>query len=550
MPDSAQLPVPAAQAPDEPTRLAALRELDVLDTAAEQIFDDIAKMASLVCGTPIALISLVDADRQWFKARIGLEVSETSRDLAFCAHAILAPASVMAVEDATLDPRFATNPLVTGDPGIRFYAGAPIVVGNGQSVGTVCAIDRQAKRLTADQTQMLQLLARQAGRLLDLRKGQLDSQRALQDEVDRGRARLAQTVALSAQALDLQAYIDCNYVYRFVNDRHLTYWKARREDVEGKSVADLIGADLFERRVKSNMDQALAGHSVELEVKIDYPGAGTRHMQVTYLPLREQGRVVGLVMRSHDVNDLRQAQERLAHAHESLVARNAVQQQFIHMVSHDLREPVNSICNFSDELISNHVQELSPAARRYLGFVHSGGIRMKSLLDDLIQYVRLDGKPIRHEPVDLDSVFADVRSDLANAVSASGATVECEPLGWVLGDATMLRVLFQNLVDNGIKFCAEGRAPHVRVRAVDEGAVRTVSVADEGIGIRADQIDRLFGVFQRLESRRRFDGTGLGLATCKRIADMHGGRIDVRSELGVGSEFRVSLPATHMGAGD
>ena len=121
----------AALPDNEVQRLTTLRGYEILDTLPEQAFDDLTFLAAQICQTPIALVSFVDEKRQWFKSRIGLGAAETSRDLAFCAHAILNPQSVLEVGDALLDPRFADNPLVTGDPCIRFYAGAPLVAANG-----------------------------------------------------------------------------------------------------------------------------------------------------------------------------------------------------------------------------------------------------------------------------------------------------------------------------------------------------------------------------------------------------------------------------------
>lgn len=162
--------------PNEAERLEELRQLRILDTLGETEYDDLVYLASSICNTPIALVSLVDADRQFFKARIGLEATETPRDLAFCAHAILRP-ELMVVEDATADERFADNPLVTSDPNIRFYAGAPLMTAAGHSMGTLCVIDRVPRTLDESQSKALRALGRQVEALLSLRGAKNEAER-------------------------------------------------------------------------------------------------------------------------------------------------------------------------------------------------------------------------------------------------------------------------------------------------------------------------------------------------------------------------------------
>lgn len=154
---------------NEAQRLQALHAYAILDTLPEAVFDDVVGLASSICGTPIALISLLDSDRQWFKAKVGIEVEQTARSEAFCSHAIMHPDDVLVVPDAQHDERFNCNPLVEGEPHIRFYAGACIVTPEGYALGTVCAIDREPRELTPSQQLSLVMLARLVGHLLDRR---------------------------------------------------------------------------------------------------------------------------------------------------------------------------------------------------------------------------------------------------------------------------------------------------------------------------------------------------------------------------------------------
>jgi len=155
---------------NEAQRLAVLEAYQVLDSEPEQAFDDLTTLASAVCRAPIALISLVDSHRQWFKSRVGLGAAETPREVAFCSHAILRPGQTMEVPDALEDRRFARNPLVTGAPHIRFYAGAPMVTPQGLPVGTVCVIDHEPRRLQSLERQALESLARNVVTQLELRQ--------------------------------------------------------------------------------------------------------------------------------------------------------------------------------------------------------------------------------------------------------------------------------------------------------------------------------------------------------------------------------------------
>jgi diguanylate cyclase (GGDEF)-like protein len=219
---------------DESERLATLRELEILDTEPEQIYDDVVALAAQICDMPIAIINFVDAERQWGKALVGLESSEAPREASFCARTIEQEQGVMVVPDTTADPRWADNPQVTGFPGLRFYAGAAIVTEEGQALGSVCVADNRTPRdLDPDQIEALRLLARQTASHLKLRRqaaelaranGQL-RELAIKDGLtglpNRAFFQEALRIALRQRRKGLPGLLFCDMDgFKQVNDRH------------------------------------------------------------------------------------------------------------------------------------------------------------------------------------------------------------------------------------------------------------------------------------------------------------------------------------------
>lgn len=166
---------------NETQRLQALRRYEVLDTLAEQAYDDITRLAAFIAQAPIAMVSLVDEDRQWFKSKVGIEATQTPRDVAFCAHAILAPEEPLIVPNAAADERFADNPMVTGELGVRFYMGVPLVTPDGFAIGTLCVVDRQSREPTPQQVELMEALARQVVTQLELKRHVTEMEQVFSD---------------------------------------------------------------------------------------------------------------------------------------------------------------------------------------------------------------------------------------------------------------------------------------------------------------------------------------------------------------------------------
>jgi PAS domain S-box-containing protein len=241
---------------------------------------------------------------------------------------------------------------------------------------------------------------------------------------------------------------------------------------------------------------------------------------------------------------LRQSGIKLEELVRSLEQRALAQQRFIYILSHDLREPLNAIINFTHILNRMEAANLTKSGNEYLGFVSGSASRMKLLLDDLLKYVRLEDTEQSFQDVDLNQLLNEVKLDLDAAIRKSNACLVWEASIQVMADKSLLRILLQNLIINAIKFVPPDRVPNVVVTAMRDDDVVRINVQDNGMGIPANQYERVFDLFKRLHRHEAFEGTGLGLAICRRIVEIHGGSISVTSTVDVGTCFTVTLPTS------
>jgi signal transduction histidine kinase len=252
----------------------------------------------------------------------------------------------------------------------------------------------------------------------------------------------------------------------------------------------------------------------------------------------ELGEDVG-AMRRRIVAEL----EALRVAQAELQRSNTELEQFAYVASHDLQEPLRKVASFCQLLQQRYGGQLDDRADQYIGFAVDGARRMQELINDLLAFSRVGRVERPHVPVDCNALLERARQDLAGSIEASGAQVEAGPLPTVEGDASLLRLVFQNLIGNAIKFRGEA-APVVRVEAEREDGRWRFSVADNGIGIDAEYAERIFVIFQRLHPRATYEGTGIGLAMCRKIVEYHGGRMWLDTANGdSGSRFCFTLPA-------
>lgn len=387
---------------NELERLRALYSYNLLDTLPEESYNDLVAIAASICNTPVSLISLVDKNRCWFKAKIGLEQTEAPRNIAYAAHAINYPDGITIIEDALQDERFVDCPLVLDDPPMRFYAGTPLLSSEGYALGTLCVIDHQPRKLNETQISSLKKLARQVVSQFELRKK--------------------------------------------MNEVH------------------------------------------ELNTKL---------------------------------NDSYKDME-----------------SFSYTVSHDLKAPLRGIRSFTDLILEDYAEELSPDVKEMFQLVHFSAIRMDDLIESTLDLAKIVGKTPKIAHIDLSEIVTKVIDEL---VIPSHYSIKVEPNLMVFADAKLMRTVLDNLIGNAVKYSSKVEQPQIEIGQTIIKKTPTFFIKDNGVGFDTKHADSIFKPFKRLHGDSEFEGTGIGLAIVDKIIKKHGGKIWVDSTIQQGTTFYFSL---------
>ncbi len=542
---------PAVFSP-ETARLSVLHAYRVLDTPPEEEFDALTRLAAYIAGTPIALISLIDAQRQWFKSKVGISLPQTPRSQAFC-HYTIQGQQTLEVPDAQLDERFLNNPLVTGEPNIRYYCGVPLRTPEGEALGSLCVIDRTPRQLDAGQQQALQTLAGEVMARLELGRKQQELQE--------------QKGQLARSEEQYRALFEESEGYLFTHTLQGTIINGNRAAAQalGYSKAELIGqpigqllASLYPASLQVYLQQVGAGKPVTGVTKVVTAGGEQRYWQYRNFRSHSTSGEPLVICSAQDVTDkeiaaklLRRAKEELeqqvqVRTQELQKSNTALQQTqaeldvFLYRASHDLKGP---LCSMEGLLQLAQMEEDPGQQRQYYPLMQQTARKLNRVLQSLLSYTKNSHLSMLRERVHFESMVAQVLDGLRDAKGFERVKVQTyyDVLSPFYSDAERVSSVLRNVISNSITFQNYALAePLVNIWITCSTQEATIVVRDNGVGMGEAERAHLFGMFTK--SSAQSTGSGLGLFVTGEIIKKLGGHISLQSQQGHGTQVSVRIP--------
>jgi two-component system, cell cycle sensor histidine kinase and response regulator CckA len=542
----------------EALRIRSLRDFAILDTEPELAFDELTQLAAIFCEVPIALITLVDKSRQWFKSRVGVDISETPRDISFCARAIEDTKDLFEISDTFLDPRFSDNPYVTNPPHVRFYAGVPLITRDGFALGTLCVMAFEPRTLTPHQSRALKVLANQVMALMELRR--LSGRQPTGDGRAEARFREAEEMYRTLiEQVPAVAYI-ADYgdagKWHYISPRieSMLGYRAQEWTQNPHLWLDSIHPDDRER--------VLTEGAVLWRSKTEEP------LKQQYRMIARDGRVVwvsdeAVIVRDEkgdpayyrgvliDITDTKEAEA----AHEKLEEQLRQSQKMDAVgrlaggVAHDFNNLLSVILSYSRFLL----EDLDPTDSRRpdVEEIQRAGERAASLVHQLLTFSRKE--IVSPTVLDLNAVVRDMERFLRRTIGEHISLVtKLGPDLWpIKADRGQMEQVLANLTVNARDAIADGGTVTITTRNLTETDIPggsgnhkfvCLEVQDTGTGMSADTLASAFEPF--FTTKGRGEGTGLGLATVYGIVQQAGGHVSAISSPGSGATFSVVFPVT------
>ncbi|MFN8671795.1 MAG: ATP-binding protein [Candidatus Sericytochromatia bacterium] len=535
----------------EEERLNKLYSFNILDTLPEESFDNITYLASIICNTPIAAITLIDKKRQWIKSDLGLNIKEIKREDSFCQYTIL-DNQVFIVEDTFEDDRFKNNNLVLNSPNIRFYAGAPLTTMEGYNIGAICVIDKKPNFLNEEQKKSLQILAKKVMTEMYLKETMKDyfqKLNTIQKIQKESQIQLSQINSLLESSDNFILLIDKDMKILSFNNK----FKHGFELIANKKVE--VNRFIYEyleginkESWLNNFKRSILGESFIKELDINLNGL-TKYFETRFNPVILDENIIGVSIFALDITERKHQEIELIKAKKEAETSNIEKSMFLATMSHEIRNPMNGIISTIDLM---EKLQTNPEQKRYLEILRVSSESLLSVVNDILDFSKIDsGKmTIENESFNLRTCIRNVYDILYYKVKENNSelnyNIAKEIPEFIKGDIVRLRQILLNLVGNAAKFTHRGKI-YINIEVLEQFLDTKVklrfSVSDTGIGIPEDKIKTIFNPYEQTDTSitKKYGGTGLGLSICKKLVELMGGKISVESKENIGTKFFFDL---------
>lgn len=520
-----KFPVPA----NETQRLRALRRYDILHSLREDEFDRITELASLICGMPISLVSLIDKDRQWFKSKIGMEGEDVDRTLAFCQYTIMEN-KLLEIKDATLDNRFKDYALVATGPQLRYYAGVPLIDSDGYALGTVCVIDFQPNQLNDKQKYALEPLSKEVMQLIRERSQ---------------KEKLRNFEKLFNFSNDLICIAGPDGYFKEANPAFGQLLRWQQAELLAKPFIEFIHPDDREK-TREELQRLQRGQvTVNFIVRVATSDDRYKTLQWTVTPEPKTGNLYAI---GRDITLLLLQQQQLENARQQAEQASIAKSEFLANMSHEIRTPLNGVIGFTDLVLKT---SLSDIQQQYLVIVNQSANALLGIINDILDFSKIEaGKlELEVEKCDLCELGAEASDIITYQIQTKGLelllNLAPDLPRFIWADSIRLKQVLVNLLSNAAKFTEKGEI-ELKITALGFRANKArirFNVRDTGIGIKPERQQKIFEAFAQEDgsTTKKYGGTGLGLAISNRLLGMMGSRLELYSRPGEGSTFFFDL---------
>ncbi|NJW53047.1 ATP-binding protein [Salinimicrobium oceani] len=543
---------------EEIKRLKTLLSYGILDSEPEEEFQELAQLIAAICEVPVAIISMLDDQRQWYKAKVGMDATELPKNETICQYTLLQN-EILEITDALKDERVRENPHVKAENGIRYYAGISLQAPNGHNIGTVCVADIKPRELSASQKSSLKLLSRQVMTLLEARKKNRELTKELQYILNEKIKQAEEKLILKENEYQhlLESIKRSNSVVEFSPEGYILSTNSIFRSFTGYSEEELLGQHHSmlldgDQGVKSDKFwQALQNGDYKAgRFKRIRKSGQEVWMQATYNPIKSpDGSVNKVIKIAQDITLEIEAEKALQEAKLAAESLNRQKDSFIANVSHEIRTPIHAVLGFTELLLE---QETEPQKLSYLKSVKTAGDSLLFIINDILDLSKIEAGIIQMHLSNfsvrqvVQNVFSILHLKAKQKQLKLSYEIAPEVPEFLIGDSNRLSQVLLNLLGNALKFTLKGSVDLVISAEEIEDATFMVhfEVRDTGMGIPEDKLERIFQRFSQADESisRKYGGTGLGLNISRQLVERQHGTMTVTSTEGKGSKFTFSIP--------